>query len=184
MIHVCFGLHDGDGRYSKFVGTTMASIFENTLAPVTIHILHDDSLSADNRDKFSYLAGRYAQHVNFHDVEEICADDIKFLRDKLADKIKLRFGIGAFYRLLIKKILAPLKIDKAIYLDADIIVNMDIDELWHRDLKNFPLAAVPEEIATLDMMVENKFVLRSGRVRKENYFCSGANPESLGVSAD
>ena len=184
MIHVCFGLHDGDGRYSKFVGTTMASIFENTLAPVTIHILHDDTLSADNRDKFSYLAGRYAQHVNFHDVEEICADDIKFLRDKLADKIKLRFGIGAFYRLLIKKILAPLKIDKAIYLDADIIVNMDIDELWHRDLKNFPLAAVPEEIATLDMMVENKFVLRSGRVRKENYFCSGVIVFNLNEISD
>ncbi len=184
MIHVCFGLHDGDGRYSKFVGTTMASIFENTLVPVTIHILHDATLVADNRDKFSYLAGRYGQRVQFHDVEQICADDIKFLRDMLADKIRLRFSIGAFYRLLIKKILAPLKIDKAIYLDADIIVNMDIDELWRHDLKNFPLAAVPEELATFDMMIDNKFVLKSGRVRKENYFCSGVIVFNLNEIAD
>ena len=184
MIHVCFGLHDGDGHYSKFVGTAMASIFENTLAPVTIHILHDATLTPDNRDKFSYLAGRYGQRVQFHDVEQICADDINFLREKLAAKIKLRFSIGAFYRLLIKKILAPLKIDKAIYLDADIITNLDIDELWRQDIRNFPLAAVPEVHATFDMMVENKFVLKSGRVRKEDYFCSGVIVFNLDEIAD
>ena len=173
MIHVCFGLHDGDGRYSKFVGTTMASVFENTLAPVTIHILHDATLTAANRDKFSYLAGRHGQSVKFHDVEKICADEVKFLREKLADKIKLRFSIGAFYRLLMKKILAAHDIGKAIYLDADIIVNLDIDELWRKDLKNFPLAAVPEIDATFNNMIHNKFLLTSARVKREDYFCSG-----------
>ena len=173
MIHVCFGLHDGNGRYSKFVGTTMASIFENTLAPVTIHILHDDTLTADNRDKFSYLVGRHGQQVKFHNVEKICADEINFLREKLADKIKLRFSIGAFYRLLMKKILAPLQIGKAIYLDADIIVNLDIDELWRQDLKNFPLAAVPEIDATLNNMVPKKFLIDAKIVNREDYFCSG-----------
>ena len=28
MIHVCFGLYDKDGRYSKFTGTTIASIYK------------------------------------------------------------------------------------------------------------------------------------------------------------
>ncbi len=173
MIHVCFGLHDGNGRYSKFVGTTMASIFENTLAPVTIHILHDDTLTEDNRDKFSYLVGRYNQRVKFHDVEKICADEVNFLREKLADKIKSRFSIGAFYRLLIKKILTTHGIGKAIYLDADIIVNLDIDELWRQDLKNFPLAAVPEVDATFNEMIPKKFLIDTEIVKKEDYFCSG-----------
>ena len=170
MIHICFGLHDGDGKYSKFVGATMASIFENTCAPVTIHILHDDTLTADNRDKFSYLAGRYAQHVEFHNVEELCPNEINFLREKLADKIKLRFSIGAFYRLLIKNIFGDGKI---IYLDADIIVNLDITELWRKNLKNFPLASVPEIAATSKFMITDKFLLNAGVVNKENYFCSG-----------
>ena len=61
---------------------------------------------------------------------------------------------------------------------------MDIDELWRHDLKNFPLAAVPEELATFDMMVDNKFVLNSGRVRKENYFCSGVIVFNLNEIAD
>jgi len=170
MIHVCFGLHDADGRYSKFVGTTMASIFENTSAPVTIHILHDATLTDENRENFSYLAGFYAKRVKFYNVERLCANEINFLREKLAEKIKLRFSIGAFYRLLAKKIFGNGKI---IYLDADIIVNMDIAELWRTDLENFPLAAVPESDATLNDMILNKFLLNSGLVSAENYFCSG-----------
>lgn len=170
MIHVCFGLHDADGRYSKFVGTTMASIFENTTSPVTIHILHDATLTADNRDKFLSLTEKYNQLVEFHNVEELCPDEINFLREKLADKIKSRFSSGAFYRLLIKKILGTGKI---IYLDADIIVNLDINELWQQNLQNFPVAAVPEIEATLNHMITNKFLLNKRIVKLDNYFCSG-----------
>ena len=72
MIHVCFGLYDKTGRYSKFTGTAMLSLFENTSADVTVHILHDDTLTQDNREKFIYLAGRYNQAVKFYNVEELC----------------------------------------------------------------------------------------------------------------
>lgn len=170
MIHICFGLHDGDGKYSKFIGTSMASIFETTNLAVTIHILHDATLTDDNREKFSKLAEKYNQHVEFHDVEELCPDEITFIREKLADKINSRFSIGAFYRLLIKKILQTGKI---IYLDADIIVNLDISELWQHDLTNFPVAAVPEVDATQKFLITDKFLLNNGVVKVENYFCSG-----------
>ena len=170
MIHVCFGLHDGDGKYSKFIGAAMASIFVNTAALVTIHILHDATLTADNRQKFSELADKYNQYVDFHDTEKICPNEINLLREKLADKINSRFSIGMFYRLLIKKILGA---GKAIYLDADIIVNLDIAELWQQDMKNFPVAAVPEIDATNRYMIIDKFLLKSGRVNVTDYFCSG-----------
>lgn len=183
MIHICFGLHDADGHYSKFVGTTMASIFENTSAPVTIHILHDPTLTADNRDKFSYLAGCYGQRVNFHNVAELCLNEIQFLHEKLATVFTSRFSIGTFYRLLAKKILSRQGISRVIYLDADIIVNLDIAELWRQDLGNFTVAAVPEVEATFNNMITNKFLLNTGRVRKENYFCAGVmilNLDKLG----
>lgn len=171
MIHVCFGLHDKSGHYSKFVGATMASIFENTAAPVTIHILHDATLSDDNRDNFSYLAGRYAQQVKFHNVEKICADELKFLKEHIAKVLNTRFSIGTFYRLLMKKILRG--VGKAIYLDADIIVNIDIAELWKHDLKDLPLAAVPEKDATLGYMIANKYLINKKLVKQENYFNAG-----------
>lgn len=170
MIQICFGLHDADGKYSKFIGVAMASIFRNTSAPVTIHILHDATLTNANRDKFSYLAGRYGQRVIFHNVEENFPDELAFIREKLEVAFSSRFGIGTFYRLLIKRALGN---GKAIYLDADIIVNLDIAELWRHDLKNFPLAAVPEIDATLGQMITNKFLLREKIVREEDYFNAG-----------
>lgn len=60
-----------------------------------------------------------------------------------------------------------------IYLDADIIVNLDITELWRQDLSNFPLAAVSEFNATHGQMITDKFLLKAGRVKLEDYFCSG-----------
>ena len=170
MIQVCFGLHDASGRYSKFVGTTMTSIFENTASPVMINILHDDTLTDDNREKFIRLAEKYQQRVAFHNVEKICPDEVNFLHEKLADKIKSRFSIGAFYRLLIKKIFGT---GKMIYLDADIIVNLDIAELWQQDLQIYPLGAVPEIEASSTYMITDKFLLHKGIVKLENYFCSG-----------
>ena len=134
-----------------------------------IHILHDNTLTLDNREKFSYLAGCYGQRVNFYNVDELCKNEIQFLREKLLDKINTRFSIGAFYRLLTKKIFGT---GKFIYLDADIIVNLDIAELWRQDLGNFTVAAVPEVEATFNNMATNKFLLNTGRVRKENYFCA------------
>ena len=183
MIHVCFGLHDKSGHYSKFVGATMASIFENTAAPVTVHILHDATLSGENRDNFSYLAGRYAQRVKFHDVEKLCPEELKFLKEKIAKVLNTRFSVGTFYRLLMKKILSAHGVSKAIYLDADIIVNIDIAELWRHDIKDLPLAAVPEKDATLGLMITNKFLINKGLVKLENYFNAGVilfNVDRLG----
>ena len=181
MIHICFGLHDFDGKYSKFVGTALASVLANTKAEVTAHILHDNSLTEDNRKKFSELATKYNQIVEFHNVEELCPDEMTFLRKTLPDKIKSRFSIATFYRLLIKKIVDA---EKAIYLDADTIVNLDIEDLWQQDLKDYPLAAVPEIEAALNRMDKNKFVLNKGMdknkfvlnkgiVKADNYFNAG-----------
>ena len=170
MIHICFGLHDADGRYSKFTGTAVTSIFGNTNSEVTAHILHDATLTDDNRNKFSRLARQFNQLVKFYNVEELCPNEIKVLRGRLADKIKMRFSIGAFYRLMIKKIFDG---GKVIYLDSDVIVNLDITELWNQDAENFPVAAVPEIEATQNHMLKDKFLLNAGVVKVEDYFNSG-----------
>ena len=174
MIHVCFGLHDKLGTYSKFTGTTMCSIFENTTAAVTVHILHDNTLTTDNREKFIYLAGRHGQAVKFYNVEELCAD-------KLAEIINLtpaletsRLSVGAMYRLLIPKILSE-DIDRIIYLDSDIIVNLDIMELWQFNLGEKILAGVPEIFAygNADKVRRMFQMCAQGFVTCEDYFNSG-----------
>ena len=174
MIHVCFGLHDKSGTYSKFTGTTMLSIFENTSAPVTVHILHDDTLTQDNRDNFIYLAGRCAQTVKFYNVEKICPDKLSAFLELTPEIKNAHVSVGTLYRLLVPQII-PSDVEKIIYLDSDIIVNLDIKELWQVDLGEKILAGVPEIFSykTADEMNRNFNLCADGFVKPENYFNAG-----------
>lgn len=179
MIHVCYGLYDGDGRYSKFTGTSILSMFENLSAPpksVTVHILHDSTLTRSNCEKFIYLAGRYEQNIEFYNVERLCADKMEYLLDNINKIMQNHFrryvSIGAFYRLFIPMLNFG-NVSKVIYLDGDTIVNLDIQELWQYPIGKYAIAAVPEIQATRDHMIQNKYLLKSGKVKVENYFCSG-----------
>ena len=174
MIHVCFSLHDKTGRYSKFTGTTILSIFENTNSEVTAHILHDNTLTAENRDKFIYLAGRYGQLVKFYNVEELCADKISEILNFAPEVKNAYVSIGTFYRLLIPQII-PSDVDKIIYLDSDIIVNLDLKELWQIDLGDKISAAVPEILLykTIDNMKHWFPLCAYGIVKAEDYFNAG-----------
>ena len=144
MIHVCFGLYDRDGHYLKFTAATIASMFENTKSKVTIHLLHDNTLTQDNRDKFNYLVGQYGQQINFYNVEKLCVNKIENIR-RIMQKAAMfdRFTIGTVYRLLAADIL-PTDIDTLLYFDSDIIFNLDIKEFANTDLEGKPLGAVAE----------------------------------------
>jgi len=172
MIHVCFGVYDKDGRYSKFAGTTIASIFDNTTSEVTIHILHDNTMTLANYEKFVYLAGKYGQQIKFYNVEKICADKIAELKKIMSASNEAdRFTIGATYRLIVSDVI-PNEINKVIYFDTDVISNLDIKTFWQTDIENFPLAAATE----IENGMVPKFGLpmcRDGFVKDEDYFNSG-----------
>ena len=175
MIHVCFALYDKTGRYSKFTGTAMTSIFENTASEVTVHILHDNTLPADNCDKFIYIAGRYGQHVKFYNVEVLCADRIAEIKRMFPAANQMRYSIAMFYRFLIPKVFPP-EVEKVIYLDSDVVVNLDIRELWRLELGDKPLAAANEtaiDAARLKRSVAMKYLILQKLVAYDDYFNSG-----------
>ena len=174
MIHICFAIHDKTGHYAKFTGTTMLSIFDNTNAEVTVHILHDNTLTQENRDKFFYLAGHYGQVVKFYNVEKFIDEN-----DEMLQKIKLipsegtHFSVAMFYRFFIPQIFSE-DIKKVIYLDSDIIVNLDIKKLWQNKLINEPLGVVPEILNGIQPEKTSVCLCcRDGFVAPEHYFNSG-----------
>ena len=171
MIHVAYGLYDKSGHYSKFVGTSMLSLFENTSADVTVHILHDSTLTNDNREKFSWVAGRYNQRVVFHNVEETCAEEIGKIRRSISKENLDRFSIATFFRLLISQIFLK-TITKSLYFDADTIINLDVAEMWRVELGDKPLAAVLEweDSRVSQYGLE---LCREGLVKPEDYFNAG-----------
>ena len=169
MIHVCYGLYDKDGHYSKFTATSIVSMFENTRAEITVHLLTDKSLTEINRNKFSATAEKYGQKILFCDVEKICAEEINLWRQLMPNVAKRHQAI--MYRLWLPKIIDA-DIKKIIYLDSDTIVNLDIAELWQIELGDNALAAVPESENGIDC---NFFfpICHDGIVKAENYFNSG-----------
>ena len=173
MIHVCFGLHDKTGRYSKFTGTAMLSLFDNTSPKnsITVHIFHDNTLTQDNRNKFLYIASRYGQCVKFYNVEELCAEQIEKYTKMIPNARTSKVGIGSFYRLLISKFL-PEDIGKILYIDSDVIVNLDINELYQIDLGEKIFACVPEALNGVDTQ-KILPLCYEGYVNKDDYFNAG-----------
>ena len=171
MIHVCFGVYDKDGRYSKFAGTTIASIFDNTTSEVTIHILHDNTMTLANYEKFIYLAGKYGQQIKFYNVEKLCADKIAELRKAMPSVEKDVVSIGTLYRLLMIHVLSNIT-KKIIYLDSDIIVNSDIKDFWQIDIGDKPLAAVTE-ISNGMVPKLGLPMCHDGFVKDDDYFNAG-----------
>ena len=131
MIHVCFPDYDKHGTYSKYVGVAMASLLSNTKADVMVHLLHDATLSLENRKKFDHLADRHHQKICFHEVDSSEFADL--------EKRVGNFSIGTLFRLSMIDVL-PSSLSKIIYLDSDILVNLDIEELWDIDLQGFSIA--------------------------------------------
>ena len=133
--------------------------------------MHDNTLTPNNRDKFIYLAGRYGQFVKFYNVEELCADKIQEITALSFENSRLT--VGALYRLFVPQIL-PNTVNKIIYLDSDIIVNLGIKELWQIDLGDKILAAVPEILTYKTVDMKPGFRLCADDIVKcEDYFNSG-----------
>ena len=182
MVHVCFCFSDKTGYYAKFVGTAMLSLFENTYSDVTVHIFHDSTLTNENRDKFSYLTGRYDQFVKFYNVEKLCAEDFsKMKKDNPQLLTNKRFTIGMMFRLFIPQIL-PNEIDKVIYLDADIIVNMNLKELYQIEIEDKYLAVVTSNsIAKKKHTHTSRNLCVMGFVEPDDYFNSGVLLMNLNI---
>ena len=116
------------------------------------------------------MAGRYGQLVKFYNVEQLCADKIAKMIKLFPDIKTAHVSVGGLYRLLIPQILSA-EIDRIIYLDSDIIVNLDINELWRINLDDKILAAVSEGVCGTD--TNALFLCSSGMIKHEEYFNSG-----------
>lgn len=134
VIHIGFGLHDKTGHYSVWVGTAMQSIIEHTDSRVCFHILHDETLSEENKRKLKQVAHQKGDFIEFHFIDSSIFDDVK---ERLHT-----FTVGTMFRLMLPEMLPNLY--KIIYLDADIFVNTDIKDLWDIDVSDVCVAGAKD----------------------------------------
>lgn len=160
-IHIGFGLHDKNGGYSVWVGVAIQSVIEHTGAPLCFHILHDETLNRKNRNRLIRTATQNGNRIVFHAMDNSCW---KNSQERMG-----RYTVGAMFRILLPEILGEL--DKIIYLDADILVNRDIRELWELDMQPYCLAAVPDHPTVNGM--GKPYPVAQKVVSANHYFNSG-----------
>ncbi|WP_379156325.1 glycosyltransferase family 8 protein [Paenibacillus sp. sgz5001063] len=138
MVDLVLTINDKDGSYTEHAGVVLASVFFNTQQMINVHIVHDDSLSEENKLKLIQLVDAFHHNIFFYhvtipeDMQEVAAG---------VHKIDY-WTMASMYRLLLPIIIQA---DRVIYLDCDILVNMDINELWSIDLGERYLGAVLDQ---------------------------------------
>lgn len=138
MIELLLTINDKDGRYTEHAGVVLASIFCNTQQTINVHIVHDDTLSDENKAKLTQMVDIFHHNIYFYHVS-VPGD----LQEVASGVHKIDYWtIASMYRLLLPLFIQA---DRVIYLDCDILVNMDINELWSIDLGDRYLGAVLDQ---------------------------------------
>lgn len=138
MVELALAFTDKDGSYAEHAAVVLTSVFRNTSSQVNVHILHDESLTRENMLRIKQLATHYNHTVKFYSI---------FLAHDLAEVVGGAQSVntwtwGSMYRLLLPSLL---DVSKVIYLDCDVLVNLDIQELWNIDLNGYYLAAARDK---------------------------------------
>lgn len=133
MIDIALCFHDSDGLYYRKATTTMLSVCENTSSDIHFHIVHDETLIPEKQAEIYAVAEARNQAVTFYTAPEIDSD--------IVSGVPQCFGQGTLYRLFLHELISA---DKIIYLDCDIICELDIKELYDKDISQSPLAAVKD----------------------------------------
>ena len=153
-----------DENYAKYMAVTMASIFTNTEEFIEFYIL-DGGIKEETKRKIEELKNIKS---NFS-IEFITVDMSLFENFPTV----AHFTSSMYSRYLIPE-LKP-TINKAIYMDVDVIVNGDIKELYTVDLANYPIAATPylSEFEDSENPWCNSIKKRLGINKNSKYFTSG-----------
>lgn len=143
-IHVLYALSDKKGTYSKYIGTSLCSLLENTKAKIIVHLFHDGSLSKENIKKFNIMAERYQAEIRYLNVRERAKDICDKAQEIFSKAMQedARYPEAAMYRIMAPQLLPDVK--RLIYLDADTIVNLDIKELWQESLNSSGIGVIGE----------------------------------------
>lgn len=172
-IHIAYCFQDSDGKYSRYVATSIVSVCLHTNRNIIFHILHDCTLTEENRVKLEETVTLYNQKIIFHKL--VLDEDIKSIETGA-------ITVGTLYRLCIPSVCKGCS--KIIYLDADILVQCDIGNLYDVELGDFGLAAVRDVVKTREDYINNNFYRKLG-VHFNKYFNAGVlvfNCEKIGSS--
>ena len=179
IMNICLS---SDNNYAPHLATVIISVLKNSprKSNFRFHIF-DGGISDNNKNKILELRNIKNFQLNYY------IPDIKKYNewfDKLPQKT--RFSPAMLYRLSIPSLLS--NIDKVLYLDSDLIVTSNIQELFEIDVENYYALVRVEHFKNKGnyfnsgvMMINNKLWIRDNLLEKfEDYFINNYEKCMLG----
>lgn len=157
-----------DDNYVPLCGIMVTSLLENNRdCHVVIYIL-TKGLNTYSRNMFSKLLDKNNYDAEIH-ICEVNNDMFKHCPVRTGDHISL----AAYYRLLIPYVL-PRHVDKALYLDCDIMVDASLNDLYTTNISNVALAACAEHDGEIGLLqISESHIQRLDYPIEWGYFNSG-----------
>ncbi|MBP3710646.1 MAG: glycosyltransferase family 8 protein [Treponema sp.] len=154
-IALCF-----DNNFVMQAGVFMTSLLmTNNASAISIHAI-SGNLSDKNQQLLINITQQFHSHIFFYKF------DIKKIKSFPIGP-KDHVSLAAYYRVFLPEIL-PNKLHKILYADCDTLVVDSLEELWHTDITNYSMAAIPDAYCN-DSIKAN----RLGYSATENYYNSG-----------
>lgn len=145
MIHI---LCAADRYYGRYAGVMLSSVVRSASEKVHVHLLSDGISKADII-KIQTILIKSGGRLNFYDIRELL-DGVTYATMTLGHISRAAFG-----RIIANEILHE-NIQYYIYLDCDVIVKADINQLWSLRAEMSSIAAVSDPWVERDIQHKAK----------------------------
>lgn len=129
-----------DKHYIMPCGIMLKSLCENNNSnPIRIHLIIDDDV--DDKDKSALLnivEPYIGKTICFYNIGNLKINDFPALNGSTHIKK------AAYYRLFLTDILPP-ELEKVLYLDGDIIIEKNLENLWNTNIEEYAAGGVIEQ---------------------------------------
>lgn len=130
-----------DDNYIMPTGVMLTSLFENNKGiNFNIHLLHG-GITDNHKEQITNQVSKYGQNISFYRMDDHMFKDFPIGKSYQTDHVGS--SLATYYRLFLARILSE-NIEKVIYLDGDILVMDNMQELWNIDISDKAIAAVPD----------------------------------------
>ena len=131
--------YHSSNSYCPVLGTSIVSLLENNKSFDSIRIfVIEEKISEQNKDKLKAMVDSYGREIVF-----IPMPDVNKTQNLGLKAVRSDWIFNSYCRLFLDQIL-PEDVDRVLYLDSDVLILGDLQELWNIDLEGKCVAGVTD----------------------------------------
>jgi lipopolysaccharide biosynthesis glycosyltransferase len=155
-----------DDNYIPFLGTAIHTLIKNASKDYHYRaIVLNAGIKEENKARVKALENEHLS-IDFFNIEEVISKHY----DELALRLRDYYSVAIYYRMFIATLFP--QYEKAIYLDADLILVGDISELYHTNIEGKLVGAINDRLV-LDVPEFAAYASEAVGIAAHEYFNSG-----------